>query len=554
LTGCTIVLVILAILFAGYFTREAWLPFFTNTVKSVGQTVQNAAPTAAQPGAPQAQPVAPGSRQEVKVCFLNFPSYLPVILIPQLQNQAYTPVLYPLQFPLPDGTETKGSEPEQVAMMKAGECDVLLTTPDTLTKYPSMGRGITIVDQSDGADKTVAWNIGRTPGCAGKPINIFNDLAGCTIATTGGTVSEFQALSFLQLAGLTVGDVNLDTSYASAEDAVNAFLSGKADAVPAWSPDVDAAVRPDTKVLVSSAYLHTIYDTIVVSPKADAEKREAITAFLADWFAALKFMVADPDASSQAIAAWTYQGAPSNDWTYVYPETAADDMAIGLELIAQAGFDHNLIYLANPDLLTNMADYERKVWEWGGSQLESPFDPARTFDMSYLQAISNRGDLRPAAGQKFVNNTFSPFPPDQAVPTADQLIKLPTVAEFGCPGFAFQPGNVALDPSSADYGNFVVCAERLLQLVNQADVQILITGSAASPDPLVFGSKYTPAYSLEVANQRAVGVMAAMINMGFPGNRLGTNAVIGPVRSVSAELQQDRWVKIEIKASDSSLR
>lgn len=508
-----------------------------------------------QPGA--SQPIFPpitGAKKDVTICIVTFPSYLPVVNIPALNNPAYNAVVVPLQFTLPDGTTTKGTEPEQVQMMKDGECDVLLTTPDTWARHPSMGNIIAVVDQSDGADKTVAWNFGRTPGCAGKPIKIFNDLKGCTIAATGDSVSEFQALSFLQLAGLTVKDVNLDTNYDTAADAVQAFLEGKADAVAGWVPDIDSAVRPDTKVLVSSAYTHTIYDVIIVSPKANAEKHDPVVAFLADWFTALKNLETDPAGSSEAIAAWTYNSNPTNDWTFVYQGTAKDDMTAGLEFIAEAGYDHNMIYLAHPELLTNALDYERKVWEWGGSQLEMPFDPTTGFDPSYLQALANRSDLRPAAGVTFVNNRFSPFPADQAVPTTGQLIKLPTVAEFGCPGFAFQPGNVALDPNSPDYKNFVECAQRLLQLVNQSDVQILITGSAAHPDPNIFGSKYTEAYSMDIAQQRAIGVMAALINMGFPGNRLATNAVIGPVRQNSAELQQDRWVKIEIKASDESLR
>jgi hypothetical protein len=566
LAGTVWIIIILALIAVGFFTRNLWWPMLFAKTGQPGTSVtrvvptvpsNNQSPTTQNGSQPTtvAGSTQPGStKPNLTICFVTFPSYLPVVLIPAMNDPAYNAVLYPLQFTAPDGTQvTIGSEPEQVQMMQSGQCDVLFTTPDTLAKHPSMGKLIAIVDQSDGADKTVAWSVGRTQACAGKPINIFNDLKGCTIAATGDSVSEFQALSFLKLAGLTHSDVNLDTSYSTAADAVQAFLEGKADAVSGWEPDITSAVRSDTKILVSSKFSHTIYDGIFVSPNAEATKHDLITNFLADWFISLVKLVNDPNGSSEAIAAWAYQGYPTNSWTFVNPGTAKDDMAGGLGTIAQAGFDINMVYLAHPELWTNMLSYERGVWEWSGDQLETPFDTGSLVDSTYLQALANRTDLRPATGSTFVDNTFSPFPPDQPIPTADQLIQLPTVAEFGCPGFAFKPDSVALDPKSADYANFVGCAQSLLEMLKQSDVQILITGSAAQPDPKVFGDQYNLSGTLAVADQRALSVMTALINMGFPSNRIATLAVAGPVRQNLADMPQDRWVKIEIKASSASL-
>jgi hypothetical protein len=439
-----------------------------------------------------------------------------------------------------------------------------------------MGKIIAVVDQSDGADKTVAWRVGKVGACLGRNITRFNDLGtqydyvtgqkiggSCTIGVAGDSVGEFQALSFLKIAGIKMTDINIKY-YDDVGLAVKGMLAGEVDAVPGWVPNIDeAAKRNDTIVLVSSAYMHTIYDVILESPDAAVNKHPEVSAFMADWFAVLRNLQNDPNTAAEAIANWQFKDPATgisystSNWTGVFPGTAQSDLESMLSTIAQASFANNLTYLNDPVLITNMLNLQRVSWEYGGQQLETPFDATTLFDSSYLQELSTRVDLDPAIGKHFVDSSFSPTAANPTTaPTADQLVSLPTVATFGCPDFKFQPNQVTIDKNTPGYDKLVACLENLVQVSAQADIQVLVTGSAAQPDPTTFNDSnntYNLAGTMAFAQARAVNMETLILNLGFPRTRIAVTWVPGPVRYIRDQLDQDRWVRIEIKAPSASL-
>lgn len=497
-----------------------------------------------------------GPREDLTICFVTFPSYLPVIMVPTLNNPVYNAVLYPLFFESEDGTVvTLGTEPEQVQMMQDGTCDILFTTSDTLKKIgPDLGRGITIVDKSDGADQIFARRFGITPGCAGKEITIFNDLKGCVIAATGQSVSEFFGNTFTQASAMTTADFTYDTSFEASADASQAGLDGFADAVVCWVPDCGGLEdNPDWFLLGSTADVGTVIDVIVVSNGANATSPAAVDAFLADWFVASNYTATNLPLVADTIANWTYQGHSTNHWTFVTKENVESDLRSGLEIIAQANFNHNQIVADNPNLWYDLLDYQGTVWAWAGYVGADADNSESLVDLSHLKNLANRSDLR-ATGQ-FVNNTFSPFPPE----TSDTLPEnLRTIAEFECPNVYFRPGEVTIPHGSSanpnqQYAAFLECANTLRQFMNQADVYIDIEGSGAWPDPAVFGSRYAKCgtgddddYCANTAKGRASWAIIEFTNMGFDTGRFTTSWSIGEKTSNQDILSGNRFVKIKI--------
>lgn len=573
---CSVIVLVLLVLAGAFFTRSMWLPLLVGKPAQPAAPNAQVAPTAAAPSNNQPAPttaqngsqpatLAPVVNGQEKptltIAAVTFPSYLNMILAASRNNPAYNAVLVPLGFKTPDGTELySADESDQVAKLTDGTYDILLTTPDTLAKHPGMGKPITMGDQSDGADATVVWNVGVTPGCAGKPIKIINDLKGCKIAVTGDSVSEFQALSALKVAGLSVNDVTLDTNYGDASEAEAAFQAKKVDAYTGWDPFIkDAVIEGQSHIVFSSKVSHTIFDGIFISHQADATKKAQIVEFLSDWFVSLTQSVIDPKSSAETIAAWTFKGYPTNKWTGISVDNSVDDFTRGLTTIAQAGYNQNLLYLVNPQLWPDMLTYERGIWEMSGEQLDGPFDPNTLFDPSYLQALAGRPGLTFPVGSTyaFVDNSFSPTSPladeTSKAPTAEELQAMQTVAEFNCPGVTFDPDKATL--TSAQTAALTICEQSLVQMIAQSDVEILITGSAAQPDPKCYpGHNFNEQGTKALALQRATNVASILTSLNFPANRLAIAPHDGTLTCDMVQINKDRWVKIEIKASAEALR
>lgn len=565
LIGCAVLVLIAIIAAIGAFTWNSWGPSLIakNNQPNTAQVNQPSQPTTTQPGdtaIPNVQ-VPAGGRQKLTACIVNFGPYFPVLLIPNT-NPAYELEVVPMNFyETPEQLENgdfinPAEEVDQIAMLTDGRCDLLFTTVDVIAKHPTMGKLIAVIGQSDGADKTAAWNTGVTPQCLGKPINIFNDAVGCRFAVAEDSVGYKQTLSFLKLSNIPVTQVYIDT-YPTPEDAVAACLDHADDICSGWLPSIDEMViEGQTKVLVDSHYLKTIYDGIFGSNNALQNKSAALLAFEEDWFRAVKMTQDDLAGAADKIQKWTYNGINTNEYTFVYEGTATDDFALWFDgAYAQAGFDSHFVFNASPDVLYDIMKDDRETWEWAQIPLGDGFDPKNMVDLSFFQKLSGRTDL--SSQNPFVNNTFSPFPSQSdQVATREQLIALPTLVEVVCPNVFFRPGKTVIAQGSPEELALLTCGEQIKTLMNQSNVQILIIGSAAWPDPETFtGGRYDHCgefndldYCADIAKKRAAYVLGIFTGqLHLPGSRFAIDYRLGEKTKEQSVLQDNRFVTIQVK-------
>lgn len=602
-------LTILALITIGlvlFFTRSSWTPLITRLIPG-SQATQPASP--AQPGQPN-QPgqttqtpdlpgQEPNSQSDLPVIRVGGPSfgaYFNAILALQ-QNQdnthyrlEYIPLEFPVEDPLHPGQTIMlpirsldgskfytGSEGDQTEMMQDGTLDVLMNTSDVIA-LGKVGRWFTDIGVSDGADKTIAYKVG-VAGCPGKAITRVNDLVGCVIAVSPNAVGQFQILSIMSAARIDpnsvtwlTGEINDQGNFQeySVEDACQAFADGKADAVAGWIPCVDDVQSDKTLELATSVWLRNISDTLIVSNRAnnDPVKSEATFWFLVNWFYGMKVQQENLKLAGETTANWQYvytdtdgqdpdlSGTyPTNDWTYVYPESAEADMHAWNDTYGQAGLDANLLLITDTKPLLQRFVDDLDIWVYGGVKTNAVADPNSYIEPKYLlrlaDYVKDHPELRPRGGTTLPNTSYVPF---QIVPTnprdVGQLIDLPTAVEVGCVDqLNFKPGEDFLRPNTVDYDNFVACIQNLQKFVSQTkNVTILVTGSAAH------WCGYTPEYVSDFALQRAKYVQYAMVQgAGIPAPFITIDKHVGTFTCDAAVNQQDRWVRIEVKY-DTSMR
>lgn len=492
----------------------------------------------AQPAAPQPT-VAPAERVTLTIALDAFGSYFTAIHAASLATQ-YNASFVPFYFE----DANAFSEAERAAKLSSGEWDVLLTTADFLPRVGNVGTIAAIVDQSAGADKIVAWpHLVTITGSRSITVTKFNDLKNATIAFSQGSVGHYQVLALLRLVGLSTDQVKLMPTE-SVEEAVQAFLDKKADAVAAWEPNVLDAMGAGGTVLVSSDWWRNIADVIVISKQADQAKHDAVQAFVHDWFLSLKIQQESLPQAADAIAAWKYQGKTTGDWTFVYPETATDDFSVWLAPVAQASLGANLILGENVDFFVEQLTDARKVWEW--SKIELPaFDPMAAIDMSYVQALANDGSLVPNSGA-LVNPSFQPIPLSIEKAGLEKLVDLPSFAELPCQKFEYNAESTQLTAQSI--ANLKACAEPLDQLLKLSDTYILVTGSAAWPG----SGSYQETHIRRFARQRAIGLEEALVtHLSISPDRIEVQAVIPPQQDQNSNdesvNEKYRYVLVELK-------
>lgn len=533
-------------------TDQPVLPTATQVI--VGQTVQSQA--TATPYQPvENWPPENDTRPVLIMAGNAFSSYFTGIQVEMMDNpeRSYRFEFKPYNFVAEDGTLLNPAEEiDQANELKDGTIDLLANTPDILVNNDTGGEIIAEIDRSDGADLTAMWPEGRTEGCKDnednpKKLNIFNDLKGCVIAVARQTVGKYQALSFMKLTALTPNDIAL-AEYDTVEDAVVAFVKGEADAVSAWTGPsaIDRALEAGGKEILNSHWLRTIRDDLIVSANANENKKDLVFEFLIDWFRAMKYQQENPEEAYELIANWKYQGNNTNDWTGVYPGSAHDDMVFWMEdQVAQAPLETNLELFNEglPDFYDRLINL-REVWAWGGQEQYQPFNAADLVEPIYMQRLSqyvqDHPELFPTFGE-LIDTNYSPFREEGIAPSAEQLVQLPTVAEFGCSQFNFSAGEVVIEPGTESYDAFFRCAESLAQLAQYSDVDFLVVGSAARP------TFYTDERSMNFAKRRAMGVFNALLAAGVPEGRTAVSWQIGPPSDDEEVREASRWVKIFIK-------
>jgi hypothetical protein len=417
------------------------------------------------------------------------------------------------------------TEEQRTALLANGDWDCLLTTLDSVS-LTAPGTVTAIVDESAGADQL--W---------GRGITTINDLRDKRIAFAEGSVGEYFMYYALSIARLNPRfDVTL-VPQSTVADAVAAFNAGQADAVSAWEPDIYDAESSGGIPLLSSAQLRIVIDVIVTSNQSINARPTDVQNFHNAWFATLKAQVEDFDTAASQIAAWG-----NNDWSFVYPESATDDLQAWLGTVAQADLSDNRAVMRDPRPLVDRLNIARRVWAAAGQDVPNG-DVADLVNPDFVGTAAQQGGLTTNADP--VNDTFSIAANIDltAVSSADDAA---TLAVLPCRDFQFLPESTELTLEARRQLDECV-VPTMLQSIG---LLLEVNGSSAWPqnDP-----PFTEQEIQEFAAARAQSVVDYLVSQGIDPARFIVTATLPPEErrnSDSATDQaQDRYVELTLITS-----
>lgn len=424
-------------------------------------------------------------------------------------------------FFLNDDPDYDISEEQRAALLNAGVWDCLLTTLDAVA-LSSPGVITAVVDESAGADQL--WVRG---------IETLNDLQGKRIAFSRGSVSEYfvyYILSIAQVSPLT-GVTLLPQD--SVTDAVALFNNRQADAVAGWEPDINDAAQSGGVSLISSNQLRVIIDVIVTSRDSIANEPDLVQSFHNAWFETLKAQSENFNTAATQIADWG-----NNDWSFVYPETAVDDLTAWLESVAQADLGDNAFVMRDTRPLLDRLNIARRVWSLSGGTPSG--DPVGDLvNPSFVLRAAEQPRLQP--NRNPINDTFSIS--QQFDLSGVSVTDSATLAVLPCRTFRFLPESTEL----------ILESRRLLDncvvptLSQSVGLLLKVTGSSAWPanDP-----PYTEEDILEVAEGRARSIVTYLVSQGIDPNRFIIDTTLPPEErrnTNDSNLQElDRYVELTL--------
>ena len=404
-----------------------------------------------------------------------------------------------IPFFLDDDPAYDVSEEQRNALLQSGQWDCLLTTLDAVA-LDSPGVITAIVDESAGADQL--W---------GRDIETINELQGKRISFARGSVGEYFVYYALSIARLNPRfDVTL-VPQDSVADAVAAFNERQADAVSGWEPDIYAAEESGGVPLLSSSQLRIVIDTIVTSRQSIDQRADLVQRFHDAWFDTLKQQLENFDGAAAQIAEWGH-----NDWTFVYPETASEDLRLWLESVAQADLGDNAAVMRDPRPLVSRLQIARRVW--AAADLPVPDDDvADLIEPGFVARSAQQAGL--SASGNPVNDTFSISANIDlsTVNTEDAA----TLAVLPCRTFVFLPDSTELTLESRR-----ILDECVVPTMSQSVGLLLeVKGSSAWPanDP-----PYTEDEILEFARARAQSVVDYLVSQGLDEARFIVTATLPP--------------------------
>ncbi|MCL4871314.1 MAG: hypothetical protein KJ063_20320 [Anaerolineae bacterium] len=424
------------------------------------------------------------------------------------------------------------SEEQRTALLNSGQWDCLLTTLDSVA-LTAPGVITAIVDESAGADQL--W---------GRDIATINELSGKRIAFARNSVGEYFLYYSLSIARLNPRfDVTL-VPQDSVADAVAVFNANQADAVSGWEPDIFDAEQSGGQPILSSAQMRIVVDVIVTSRQSITNEADLVQSFHNAWFATLKAQVENFDAAAAQIAAWGH-----NDWSFVYPESASDDLRAWLENVAQADLGDNAFVMRDPTPLVNRLEIARRVWAVSVTGLTIPtYDAVDLIDTRFVERAAQQASLQ--ANGRPVNDTFSISSQFDLsgvnVDTADAV----TLAVLPCRKFDFLPNSTELTLEARR--QLDECVIPTLQ--QSIGLFLEVKGSSAWPDADPFtGETFTEEDILEFAEARAQSVVAYLVSKGIDPARFIVTATLPPPdhwRSSNAAIQaEDRYVEMRLITS-----
>lgn len=415
------------------------------------------------------------------------------------------------------------SEEQRTALLRNGQWDCLLTTLDSVA-LQSPGVITAIIDETAGADQL--W---------GRDIETINDLRGKRIAFARGSVGEYFVYYALSIAQLSPRSQVTLVPQDSVADAVEAFNNGLADVVAGWEPDIYDAEESGGVPLLSSAQLRIVVDVIVTSRQSIDNRADVVQQFHNAWFDTLKVQFEDLPRAANYIASWGH-----NDWSFVYPESAAADLTEWLESIAQASLGDNAFVMRDVRPIINRLEIARRVW--AASDISVPSDNVEDLvDPNFVLRAADQPQLQ--TSRRPVNDTFSMSATAQLDVGGIDQSAAATLAVLPCRTFNFLPESTELTLESRRVlDNCVVPT-----LSQSVGLLLRVQGSSAWPanDP-----PYTERDILEVAEGRAESVVAYLVSQGIDPARFIVEAVLPPEDHRNTDdpfiQSQDRFVELTL--------
>ena len=212
-------------------------------------------------------------KEKITIGFVTFPGYGPFYV-------AKEKAMY-------DDTDVNLVRIESIgdlrAALKSGTIDMFSVPYDTYlnaTNDDAYGIAIAAIDESYGADGIIV----------SESIASLDSLKTKEIAIEPGFPAYFMLKYELFKKGMTINDIKVREL--PTQDACNAFVAKKFDAVGVYEPCMSASVtaRKGARVLFSSKDTDLpIQDILFASPKAIQEKKDAVKDVVNGWFQAVDF-------------------------------------------------------------------------------------------------------------------------------------------------------------------------------------------------------------------------------------------------------------------------
>ena len=303
-----------------------------------------------------------------------------------------------------------------------------------------------------------------------------------------------------------------------------------------WEPDIYEAEETGGVPLLSSSQLRIVIDVMVTSRQSINNEPELVQDFHNAWFDTLKDQIEDFDTAAAQIAAWGH-----NDWTFVYPETASDDLSAWLESVAQATLSNNATVMRDTRPIINRLEIARRVWAAAGLEVAEE-EASELIDPGFVARAGQQAAL--ATSGNPVNDTFSIGANIDLSTVGTE--EAATLAVLPCRRFTFLPDSTELTLESRR-----ILDECVLPTMSQSVGLLLeVKGSSAWPenDP-----PYTEEEILAFAEARAESVVDYLVSQGLDRARFIVTATLPPEshrRTDDPQVQaEDRFVEMTLITS-----